>query len=126
MNRRHMLAGAAALASVALTAGPVLAHDPKPQHGGRVTEAGEYHVELVTKADVVEVYLTDHDSKAVSATGHKGLAILNIDGKSQRIVLEPAGDSRLTGKATGSIQGRPKGVVQITPPSGKTAQARFN
>lgn len=101
-------------------------HDIKPQHGGRTAEAGDYHVELVTKSDVVEVHLTDHNNKAIPAAGHKGVAILNIDGKSQRIVLGPDGESRLTGKAAGSVQGNPKGVIQITPPKGKTVQARFN
>lgn len=102
------------------------ASDMKSHHGGRMAEAGEYHVELVSKADAVEVYLADHDNKAVPSASHKGLAILNIDGKSQRITLSPAGEARLAGKATGAIQGAPKGVVQITLPNGKTVQARFN
>jgi len=115
-----------ALVITALLATAGYAHDIKPQHGGRTAEAGDYHVELVTKSDVVEVHLADHDNKAIPAAGHKGIAILNIDGKSQRIVLAPDADSRLTGKASGSIQGNPKGVVQITPPKGKTVQARVN
>ena len=35
------------------------AHTEKGPNGGLMTEAGEYHVELVTKADVVDVYLAD-------------------------------------------------------------------
>jgi hypothetical protein len=96
------------------------------QHGGRAVDAGEYHVEMVAKAGVVDVYLVGHDNKAVSSAGYKGLAILVVDGKSQRIVLEPAGGSRLSGKAGGELPTAPKGVVQIIPPNGKTAQARFN
>lgn len=102
------------------------AHDSKPNHGGRTAEAGEYHVELVTKSDTVELYLADHDNKAVKSTGHKGLAILVVDGKSQRIALAPAGESHLSGKATVTLPKSPKGVVQITPPAGKTVVARFN
>ena len=112
-----MLAAATSLAA---------ASEMKSHHGGRMAEAGEYHVELVSKADAVEVHLADHDNKAVASASHKGLAILNIDGKSQRIVLSPAGASRLSGKSTGAIQGAPKGVVQITLPNGKTVQARFD
>ena len=108
------------------TASLALATEMKSHHGGRMAEAGEYHVELVTKAGAVDVHLADHDNKAVSSARHKGLAILNIDGKSQRIVLSPAGASRLSGKSTGAIQGAPKGVVQITLPNGKTVQARFD
>lgn len=102
------------------------ASDVKPQHGGRVAEAGDYHVELLTKNDVVDVFLADHNNKGVATAGYKGLAVLNIEGKSQRIVLSPAGKSRLSGKASGNVAGAPKGVVQITQPNGKTVQARFN
>jgi hypothetical protein len=58
--------------------------------------------------------------------GYKGLAILSIEGKSQRITLEAADGTKLTGKVTGNLPKQPKGVVQITPPAGKTVQAKFN
>ena len=122
MTRKIMIA----LLTAAFAAFAAQAHDAKGLHGGRIADAGEYHIELVSKGDVVDIHLADHDNKSVSSAGYKGLAILVIDGKSQRIVLAPAGESRLTGKAAGSIQGSPKGVVQITPPNGKTVQARFN
>lgn len=102
------------------------AHEIKAgPNGGRVVEAGDYHVELVAKGDTVDVFLTDHADKAVAPGGHKGLAILAIDGKSQRIALEPD-KARLSGRAAGVIPAQPKGVVQITQPGGKTVQARFN
>jgi len=116
----------AALSMVLTLAGNAAASDVVSQHGGRAVEAGEYHVELVAKADTVDVFLADHGNKAVRSTGFKGLAILMVDGKSQRIVLAPAGESRLSGKAAGALPGAVKGVVQITLPSGKTVQARFN
>lgn len=81
---------------------------------------------MVAKAGVVDVYLANHDNKAVPSAGYKSLAILVIDGKSRRIVLETAGESRLTGKISGQLPAAPKDGVQITPPNGKTAQARFN
>ena len=102
------------------------ATDAVSRHGGRAVGAGDYHVELVAKADVIEVYLADHDNKAIRSAGHKALAILVVEGKSQRIVLEPAGESRLSGKLTGGLPGAPKGVVQLTLPNGKTVQARFD
>jgi len=114
------------LAMVLALSAAAHASDVKSQHGGRAVEAGAYHVELVAKGGVVDVYLADHSNKAVAASGHKGVAILVVDGKSQRIVLEPADASRLTGKAPGELPNSPKGVVQITPPGGKTVQARFN
>ena len=114
------------LAAIVLSGNASLASEAISQHGGRATDAGDYHVELVVKSSAVEVHLADHNNKAVKAAGFKGLAILVADGKSQRIVLTPAGDSSLSGKADVALSAAPKGVVQITPPNGKTVQARFN
>ena len=98
----------------------------KGPNGGQMVEAGDYHVELLTSDGVVNVNVMDHDNKPMPTKGYKGVAILSIDGKSQRIALEPTDVSRLTGKAGGAIPSQLKGVVQITPPGGKTLNARFN
>ena len=106
---------------------PAPAHEAaKGPNGGRVAQAGDYHVELVARSNVIEVFLTDSGDKPVSPAGFKGVAILVIAGKSARITLEPAGDTRLSGRAASDLPAKPKGVVQITTPNGKTAQARFN
>jgi hypothetical protein len=106
---------------------PALAHDvAKGPNGGRVAEAGEYHVELVAKSNVIEVFLTDVSDKPVAPAGFKGVAILVVSGKSVRVPLEPIADSRLAGQAASAVPAEPKGVVQITAPTGKTAQARFH
>jgi hypothetical protein len=105
---------------------PALAHDvPKGPNGGRVVEAGAYHVELVATQDAVELYVTDADDKPVPPAGFKGTAILVVDGKPQRIALAPDGNTRLSGKATVVLPKEPKGVVQLVAPDGKTAQAQF-
>lgn len=98
----------------------------KGPNGGLMVEAGDYHMELFTRDGVVEVNLMDHDNKPKPTKGYKGLVILSVQGKSQRIVLEPAEPSRLTGRAAGALPADSKGVVQITPPNGRTVQARFN
>ena len=98
---------------------------PIAYHGGQAFEAGDYHLEWVSKGEIVEVYLTDHDNKAVSATGHKGIAIILVDGKAQRIPLEPDGQNRLSGKASSSLPTSVKGVVQVTRPNGKTVQGKL-
>ena len=103
---------------------PALAHDAKGHHGGRVADAGGYHVEMVTNGDEIEIFLIDHNNKQMTIAGYKGVAILSVDGKSQRITLE-AGDGRLTGKAAAALPAQPKGVVQITPPGGRTVSAKF-
>jgi hypothetical protein len=106
---------------------PVTAHEmAKGPNGGRVVEAGDYHVELVVKDNVLDVFLTDSGEKPVPAKGFKAVAVLVTGGKSQRIVLAPAGDGRLSGRVSAALPEQPQGAVLITAPDGKTAQARFN
>jgi len=121
-----MLVKALCVLILTLLFNPVYGHDTVGSHGGRVADAGDLHVELVAKGDVIEVYLTDHADTAVPATGYKGVAILVIEGKSQRIALEPSGQAVLSGKAAGALPKAPRGVIQLTPPKGKTVQGRFN
>lgn len=108
-----------------LVACPAAAHDAAGLHGGRTTDAGAYHVELVVKANVVDVFIRDAGEKPVGATGFRGTAILVVDGKSQRVALEPV-DGRLSGQAVVTLPERPRGVVQLTAPDGTTAQGKFN
>jgi hypothetical protein len=113
--------------AVALVAvSPALAHEAKGPNGGRVVDAGEYHVELVVSPTQVAVYLTDGSEKPVTTTGFKGTAILMAEGKAQRIALEPAQPNQLTGKSTAALPADVKGAVQLTAPGGKTALGQFN
>ncbi|MFL6304156.1 MAG: hypothetical protein ACJ72H_11490 [Candidatus Sulfotelmatobacter sp.] len=106
---------------------PALAHEvAKGPNGGRVAEAGDYHVEAVAKGPVMDVFLTDAADKPIAATGFKGLAILAVTGKSVRITLQSADATRLSGTAAIDLPHECKGVVQITAPGGRTAQAKFN
>lgn len=131
MTRRRIILGAAALATTVTgtlwaAVPPARAHDTKGPNGGRVTDAGKYHVELVGKGTRLEVFVSDAKDAPLPATGFKALAILVIEGKSQRIPLQPEGTDRLTGTAPAPLQSPPKGVVQLTAPDGTVAQARFN
>ncbi|MFL9824262.1 hypothetical protein [Rhodoplanes sp. SY1] len=132
VNRRTLLTNAA-LMTAALMAGttllapaPVLAHNPKPSHGGRIVIAGNFHVELVIDGTSLSAYLLGHDDKPRDAAGYQGVALLVVDGKSQRVPLAPAGGNRLDGKAPAALPATVKAVVQITGPSGATAQAKFD
>ena len=109
-----------------LAAGTVSAHETKGQHGGRVTDAGKFHVELVAKGDGVDVFVSDADQKPVPATGYKGTAILVVGGKPTRVALEPADGNRLSGKAPVTLGESPKGAVQITGPDEATASGKFD
>ena len=121
MYARWLLAGA-----LLISVGSAWAHDAKGKHGGRVTDAGSYHVEMVVKSDVVDVLISDASEKPVAISGFKGTAILVVDGKSQRVVLTPVEGTRLSGSATAALPDQPKGVVQLTGPDGKTIQAKFD
>ena len=115
-----------AVAGSLLLATAASAHGPdKGPNGGRQVDAGDYHVELVTKDTDLTVYLRTDKDKDVEATGHKATAILVVSGKPQRIELTPAGGNRLSGKSAVPVPATAKGAVQITTPSGKTAQAKF-
>lgn len=119
--RHHLLA-----LMLATAATPALAHEvARGPNGGRVVEAGAYHIELVAKDGTVAVYLTDSSDKPMMAVGFKATALLVVDGKPQRIPLEPDG-ARLAGRAAVPLPALPKGAVQLTAPDGKTASARFN
>jgi len=117
---------AGALVAGALVALPVCAHEASGQHGGRVADAGKYHVELVAKGETVDVFVSDGSQKPVPATGFKGTAILVVGGKPARVPLEPADGNRLSGKAAVALGDSPKGAVQLTGPDGTTASGKFN
>lgn len=106
-------------------ASPALAHEATGPNGGKLVDAGSYHVELVAKGRVVDVYLTDSADKPLPAAGFKGTAILVADGKPQRLVLAPADGNRLTGAASVDLPPSPKGAVQIQPPGGAMVQGKF-
>ncbi|GJE04624.1 hypothetical protein [Methylobacterium isbiliense] len=109
-----------------LLAVPVCAHEVAGKNGGRVTDAGKYHVELVARDKTVDVYVTDEGEKPLPATGFKGTAILVINGKPARITLIPTDDKKLTGTAEVALGSAPKGAVQLTAPDGATASGKFN
>jgi len=116
----------AALLAFFLAAFPLAAHDVvKGTNGGRVVDAGAHHVELVVKGTAVTVFVTDSADKPVVVNGFKGLAILTVGGKAQRIALAPQEGTRLTGIAPVALPADVKGVVQLTTSDGKTAQGRF-
>ncbi|TGD95846.1 hypothetical protein [Methylobacterium nonmethylotrophicum] len=122
---QRCLTAGAVLALLPVWATGVYAHDGTGHRGGRVADAGPYHIELVTKDRTVEVYVYDAKEKAVAPAGFKGTAILVVGGKPARVTLTPA-EARLTGEAEVPVGTSPKGLVQITGPDGAAASGRFN
>lgn len=103
------------------------AHEPrKGPNGGELVDAGSYHIEVVGRGAAIEVLVSDATDKPVSATGFKALAIMIVDGKTQRIALEPSPDGKkLVGTAPAPLTAV-KGAVQLTDREGKTATGRIN
>ena len=79
-----------------------------------------------SKSDKLELFVSDANQKSIPATGFEAIAILIVDGKLQRSALEPVGSALLSGTAKVPLPAQPKGVVQLTGPDGKTAQAKFD
>jgi hypothetical protein len=100
-------------------------HD-KGKNGGQVTDAGSYHVEAVAKGETLTIFVTDHDTdKPIATAGFKGLAILVVGGKTERVTLAPSGQNELSGKAATALKGPIKGAIQITNARNSTVQAKF-
>lgn len=113
---------------VALGLSLAVAHEQRVgPRGGALVDAGNFHVELVTAARTVEIFVSDANDKPLAATGFKALAILAVGGKSLRIALEPAPDgSKLVGQSAEELPKRVKGAVQLTGTDGKTSTGRIN
>jgi len=101
------------------------AHD-KGKNGGQLSDAGSYHVEAVAKDTTLTVHLTDHDTdKPISTKGFKGLAILVVDGKPQRITLAPQGENMLVGTSAAALKAPIRGAIQVTNSRNAMVQAKF-
>lgn len=135
MNRRTFLSLAALSAAPTALTGNAFAqghkhgghsHSHEGKNGGVVVDAGDFHVELVAKQDVIDIYIGDEDEKPISVAGYKALAIFAVAGKSQRVALEPVEGKRLSGKSPVALPAKFKGAVQITPPGKRAFTAKFD
>jgi hypothetical protein len=117
----------ALVAALAMLAAPAFAHEPRNgPNGGALVDAGSYHIEVIGSGTTLDVLVSDAVDKPLSATGFKALAIIVIDGKTQRIQLAPTADGKkLTGVAPAALTSV-KGAVQLTDKDGKTATGRVN
>jgi hypothetical protein len=103
------------------------AHNPLPpaQHGGAMVEASDEHVvELVIKGSQVTVYVSDGGKPLLATQLAAGKATVLVGGKSQSIVLTPAGGNSLTGTLNPPASGKVTSVLTLVV-EGKSAQARF-
>jgi hypothetical protein len=114
------------LLAALLVATNAFAHGPdKGPNGGRQVDAGDYHVEMVARDTVLTVYLHDDKDKPVDVKDYKATGIFVVNGKPQRIELKADSANKLTGTSSVPLPARLKGAVQVTLPTGKTVQAKF-
>jgi hypothetical protein len=113
--------------ALTLLSASAFAHEPrKGPNGGALVDAGNYHIEVIGSGTTLDVLVSDAVDKPLAATGFKALAIIVVDGKTQRIQLAPTADgTKLTGTAQ-AVLTSVKGAVQLTDKDGKTATGRVN
>jgi len=114
-------------ASLALTSVMALAadkHDHAPKRGGVVvaeTKVGD--MEIVTKPDLIQIYIND-DGKPVKLDGAKAkVTLLNGTEKSEADLL-PAGD-KLEAKGAFKVAKGTKGIAVVTLTGKPATTARF-
>lgn len=117
-----MMKIALVLATSSLFSGVIFAHEQhKGPNGGELIDAGAYHIEVVGRDAALDVFVNDETDKALDTRGFKALAIIVINGATQRISLEPTVDYKKLSGISASAITTVKGVVQLTGPDGKTS-----
>lgn len=101
-------------------------HDnSKAPHGGKVEEAGAYHIEAVTKDNKVSFFLLDGKAKALSNKGVTGSVLLQFaDGKTKTVVLTASGKEGFEAKEALAAT-YTKAIVTFKV-KGKTVSAKFS
>ena len=101
-------------------------HDnSKAPHGGKVEEAGEYHIEELTKDNKLSFFLLDGKAKAMSNKGVSGSVLLQFaDGKTKTVVLTASGTDGFDAKAALAATFT-KAIVTFKV-KGKTFSAKFS
>ncbi len=110
-----------ATSPVAFAAG---SHDHSSKFGGIVAQGKAFDAELVAKADLITVHVSDH-GKPMVTKGAKGKITMLTGADKTEVELIPAGDSRMEAKGKFNVSARTKAVVEITPEGKKPSTLRF-
>lgn len=121
--RKLVIAIAALVTTTSLAvAGDVSGKGP---NGGRMADAGNFHVEFLSKGTDVIVHVFDHDNRPVSSAGMTGRLTVQEKGKTRTADLKPEDPNRLTGTLDAPFVAGARVIISLTPKSGKPAQARY-
>ena len=124
MNFKTLLTAAGLAFAATAFAADGHSHDPKPMHGGIVTEASDIEFELVAKADTVTVYVRDH-GKAASTLGASGKLTVLAGAEKAEAPLTPAGDNKLEAKGSFKLGAGTKFVATVNLQGKKPVNVRF-
>ncbi|MBZ0094209.1 MAG: hypothetical protein K8H75_02360 [Sulfuricella sp.] len=100
-------------------------HDHGPKYGGMAREVGSVTYELVAKADSLTLYVSDH-GKPIQTQGAKAEATVYAGSNKTTVVLEPAGDNRMTAKGSFKVGVGVRVVLRATLAGKSEAKANFN
>ena len=98
-------------------------HEHQSLHGGVVTEVKDMDYELVTKPEVIRLYLRDH-GKPVDVSQSSARVTLLSGADKQEFELKPNGD-RLEANGSFKTAAGTKALVTVTFAGKKTSTARF-
>ncbi|GHE73575.1 hypothetical protein GCM10019059_36400 [Camelimonas fluminis] len=110
------------LSAVTAAAGDVSGKGP---NGGRIGDAGAYHVEFVSKGNEASAFVYDHENKPVNAEKLGGSVTFLVEGDTVTAPLVPKGGNRLDGVLPKALPDTGRVVVTVQAPDGKQNQARF-
>ncbi len=96
----------------------------KPRHGGVLVEVKEIQYELVTKPDVIALYVDDH-GKPVDTNGATARVTLLTGKEKSEVTLVPAGGNRLEAKGRFTVAAGTKAVAIVTLAGKQPATVRF-
>lgn len=113
------------IAAWLMMAGSAHAHSGLGPNGGRVAEAGKYHLELVVKKDELRVFITADADAKVETKGAQGNATVLAGKERSSLKLAPAGSNALAAPGKFDPQARMTVVVSVTLPNQAPIQARF-
>ena len=102
------------------------AHETNGPHGGLMTDAGPYHVELIAKENQLRVFVFDDKSSPVQTKNASATATVLVGQEKHTVTLQPGTDDNLMvgqfGMNTGSGL---RIVVLIQLPGKPSIVARF-
>jgi len=122
--RRAALVGAIlSLAGAALADGDLSKPGP---NGGKLADAGKYHLELVVKPAEIRVYVTGAKDATVDTQGAQASATVLAGKEKSTVALAPAGGNALSGAGSFDPKKAMTVVVTLTLAKQAPVQGRFS